>query len=68
MGFADGFFTKLAVAVLIVTLAGGVFTARAGVEPPDMTARSVFVMNAQTGQVLYEKNADKVFRMLSLRV
>jgi len=63
---ADGFFAKLTVAVLIMTLACGAFTARAGVEPPDMTARSAFVMNAETGQVLYEKNADKVFRMLSL--
>lgn len=34
--------------------------------PPKMTATSVFVMNADTGQVLYAKNPDKVFRILSL--
>jgi len=33
---------------------------------PQMTAKSVFVMNADTGQVLYEKNPDQVFRILSL--
>ena len=34
--------------------------------PPDVTAKSVFVMNADTGKVLYEKNPDEVFRILSL--
>jgi D-alanyl-D-alanine carboxypeptidase (penicillin-binding protein 5/6) len=36
------------------------------VAPPEVTATSVFVMNADTGQVLYAKNPDKVFRILSL--
>jgi serine-type D-Ala-D-Ala carboxypeptidase (penicillin-binding protein 5/6) len=39
---------------------------QAPVAPPNVTATSVFVMNADTGQVLYEKNPDKVFRILSL--
>ena len=34
--------------------------------PPEVNATSVFVMNADTGQVLYAKNPDKVFRLLSL--
>jgi D-alanyl-D-alanine carboxypeptidase len=33
---------------------------------PKVTATSVFVMDADTGQVLYAKNPDKVFRILSL--
>jgi D-alanyl-D-alanine carboxypeptidase (penicillin-binding protein 5/6) len=37
-----------------------------GVVPPRVSAESVFVMNADTGEVLYEKNPDKVFRILSL--
>ncbi len=34
--------------------------------PPEVTASSVFVVNADTGQVLYAKNPDKVFRILSI--
>jgi D-alanyl-D-alanine carboxypeptidase (penicillin-binding protein 5/6) len=34
--------------------------------PPPVTASSVFVMNAETGQVLYAKNPDTPFRILSL--
>jgi D-alanyl-D-alanine carboxypeptidase (penicillin-binding protein 5/6) len=34
--------------------------------PPSVTASSVFVMNAETGQVLYAKNPDTPFRILSL--
>ncbi|ODS00530.1 hypothetical protein AUC68_14815 [Methyloceanibacter methanicus] len=34
--------------------------------PPGVSAKSVFVMNADTGQGLYEKNPDAVFRILSL--
>lgn len=37
-----------------------------GIEPPDVSAKSVFVLNADTGEVLYEKNPDEVFRILSL--
>ena len=34
--------------------------------PPPVTASSVFVMNAETGQVLYAKNPDTPFRVFSL--
>jgi serine-type D-Ala-D-Ala carboxypeptidase (penicillin-binding protein 5/6) len=34
--------------------------------PPKVSATSVFVMNADTGQVLYAKNPGQVFRILSL--
>lgn len=34
--------------------------------PPAVTASSVFVINADTGEVLYAKDPDKVFRILSL--
>ncbi len=34
--------------------------------PPEVTASSVFVVNADTGEVLYQKNPDKVFRILSI--
>jgi D-alanyl-D-alanine carboxypeptidase (penicillin-binding protein 5/6) len=36
------------------------------VAAPEVTASSVFVINADTGQVLYHKNSDKVFRILSI--
>ncbi len=38
----------------------------APVAPPEVSATSMFVMNADTGQVLYAKNEDEVFRILSL--
>lgn len=66
LGPADGIFVKLTIAVLIMSLGGGEQPARAGVAPPGLTAQSVFVMNAGDGHVLYEKNPDKVFRILSL--
>lgn len=62
----NGLLAKLTVAVVMMTLAGGISEAREGIQPPDGTARSVFVMNSETGQVLYEKNPDEVFRILSL--
>ena len=34
--------------------------------PPEVTATSVYVLNADTGQILYAKNENKVFRILSL--
>ncbi len=34
--------------------------------PPDVTATSVFVLNAETGQPLYAKNENEVFWILSL--
>jgi serine-type D-Ala-D-Ala carboxypeptidase (penicillin-binding protein 5/6) len=54
-----------------VALFGGIALAQAPREPakappPEVTATSVFVMNAETGHILYSKNPDKVFRILSL--
>lgn len=34
--------------------------------PPKVSAASVFVLNADTGQTLYAKNADKTYHVLSL--
>ncbi|MGH6734776.1 MAG: D-alanyl-D-alanine carboxypeptidase family protein [Methyloceanibacter sp.] len=34
--------------------------------PPNVTAASVYVVNADTAQSLYEKNADKAYHILSL--
>jgi serine-type D-Ala-D-Ala carboxypeptidase (penicillin-binding protein 5/6) len=51
-----------AAAMAAIMLIGG----QAAKVPPEVTATSVFVMNADTGQVLYEKNPDQVFRILSL--
>lgn len=53
-------------AALVMTLFGGRAVSQEPVAPPEVTANSVFVMNADTGQVLYAKNPDKVFRILSL--
>jgi len=57
--------------VAVVALTGPIQAAQSttmnkGIEPPAMSAKSVFVMNADTGEVLYEKNPDEVFRTLSL--
>jgi len=54
------------VAAAVVALIGGQALSQEGKAPPAVTATSVFVMNAETGQVLYEKNPDEVFRTLSL--
>jgi D-alanyl-D-alanine carboxypeptidase (penicillin-binding protein 5/6) len=37
-----------------------------GAAPPNVTAKSVFAVDADTGQTLYRKNADKQFRTLSI--
>ena len=57
---------RLATMVFTVILLCGSAAAQKGAAPPNVTAQSVFVMNADTGELLYEKNADKVFRILSL--
>lgn len=49
-----------------IMLIGGQASGQEAKAPPEVTATSVFVMNADTGQVLYEKNPDQVFRILSL--
>lgn len=51
---------------VLVTLFGGRAVSQEPAAPPNVTATSVFVMNADTSQVLYAKNPDKVFRILSL--
>jgi D-alanyl-D-alanine carboxypeptidase (penicillin-binding protein 5/6) len=56
----------LAAFALVAALATEILAQAIKAPPPPMTAKSVFVMNADTGQVLYEKNPDQVFRILSL--
>ena len=53
-------------ALAATLLIGGHAFAQAAKDPPEVTASSVFVVNADTGQVLYAKNPDKVFRILSI--
>lgn len=53
-------------AAVLVSLFGGSALSQEPAAPPEVTAASVFVMNADTGEVLYAKNPDKVFRILSL--
>ena len=57
-------FAGLALAAAL--LIGGHALAQQVSAPPEVTASSVFVVNADTGQVLYQKNPDKVFRILSI--
>lgn len=54
------------IAAALLMLIGGQALSQEGKAPPEVTATSIFVMSAETGQVLYEKNPDKVFRILSL--
>jgi len=49
-----------------LALIGAPASGEEALAPPKVTASSVFVMNAETGQVLYAKNPDTTFRMLSL--
>jgi len=49
-----------------LTLIGDHASSQEALAPPPVTASSVFVMNAETGQVLYAKNPDTPFRILSL--
>ena len=53
-------------ALAATLLIGGPAFGQAAKAPPEVTASSVFVVNADTGQVLYAKNPDKVFRILSI--
>lgn len=56
-----------ALAALIALFAGGHASAQqAKAPPPKVTATSVFVVNADTGQVLYQRNPDKAYRILSI--
>jgi D-alanyl-D-alanine carboxypeptidase (penicillin-binding protein 5/6) len=58
-----GIFACLATACALI---GGQALGQQAKAAPEVTATSVFVTNAATGQTLYAKNADKVFRLLSL--
>lgn len=53
-------------AAVLMTLFGESALSQEPVAPPQVTATSAFVMNADTGEALYAKNPDKVFRILSL--
>jgi len=53
-------------ALTAVLLIGGHAFAQQVLAPPEVTASSVFVVNADTGQVLYQKTPDRVFRILSI--
>lgn len=53
-------------ALTAALLTGGHALGQQAKAPPEVTASSVFVVNADTGQVLYQKNPDKVFRTLSI--
>ncbi|MEM7192101.1 MAG: serine hydrolase [Pseudomonadota bacterium] len=65
-----------AIAILIALILITAFARSSSVEaagpqptaiaPPDVSAKAVFVMNADDGRVLYEKNADGIIRTLSL--
>ncbi len=66
-----GLFATILSVAAIVILAGPsrmamTGPAQKGIAPPEVSAKSVFVLNADTGRVLYEKNPDEVFRILSL--
>jgi D-alanyl-D-alanine carboxypeptidase len=55
-----------AMALAATVLLGGNALGQDAKAPPEVTATSVFVVNADTGQVLYAKNPDKVYRTLSI--
>jgi D-alanyl-D-alanine carboxypeptidase (penicillin-binding protein 5/6) len=53
-------------ALAATLLIGGHAVAQQVPAPPEVTASSVFVVNADTGQVFYQKNPERVFRILSI--
>lgn len=53
-------------AIAAVLLIGGPAFGQDAMAPPKVTASAVYVLNADTGQVLYRKSESKPFRMLSL--
>src|SRR5688572_9873652 len=55
-----------AVALAALVLICGPAFGQGATPPLKATASAAFVVNADTGQVLYEKNADKAFRILSI--
>ena len=60
-GFALG-----AGAIAALVLFGGQAFGQQAIAPPNVTASAVFVLNADTGQSLYQKNENKAFRILSI--
>ncbi len=58
--------TLAGLAALLAFFAAGHASAQAKAPPPKVTASSVFVVNADTGQVLYQRNPDASYRILSL--
>jgi serine-type D-Ala-D-Ala carboxypeptidase (penicillin-binding protein 5/6) len=63
-----GLFARLAAAAYLIAvtfLLSHAFGEQA-IAPPQLTASSVYVANADTGQPLYRKNENKVFRILSI--
>lgn len=60
-GFALG-----AGAIAALVLFGGQAFGPQAIAPPNVTASAVFVLNADTGQSLYQKNENKAFRILSI--
>lgn len=51
---------------IALSLCSHAFAQQAKAPPPNVTASSVFVVNADTGQVLYQRNPDKAYRILSI--
>ena len=59
-------FALRAGAIAACVLIGGQAFGQQPIAPPKVTASAVFVLNADTGQPLYEKNANKALRILSI--
>ena len=55
-----------ALALAVLALFGSQAFAEASTAPPQVTASSVYVLNADTGRALYRKNDGKPFMMLSI--
>jgi D-alanyl-D-alanine carboxypeptidase len=53
-------------ALTAALLIGGTALAQQVAVPPQVTASSVFVVNADTGQILYQRNPDQAYRILSI--
>jgi D-alanyl-D-alanine carboxypeptidase len=53
-------------ALMVALSIGGHAFGQAKAPPPQVTASSVLVVNADTGQILYQKNPDKAYRILSI--
>ena len=58
--------SRLAALAVVLAILAPLAFAQQAVAPPQVTASSVFVMNADTGQVLYAKAEDRPFRLHSI--